>query len=116
MTEKSNNTKLEFCHKGRDICISANAIPAYLAHGWTLGDCLEVNSCRHSSAWTARLDNGNTNKIAVSSFPNPVKNSLNLTFENGLEDGNFEYYIYKLNSELVEKGTIFRIWINIRYY
>jgi hypothetical protein len=50
MTEKSNNTKLEFCHKGRDICISANAIPAYLAHGWTLGDCLEVNSCRHSSA------------------------------------------------------------------
>jgi hypothetical protein len=66
-----NANKVTICHKGKEICVSKNAIPAFLKQGSTLGRCSTIDGVELSAAVTAQ-----TKSIEV--FPNPVQSSFTI--------------------------------------
>ena len=87
----SNNAKVEMCHvppgnpgNAHTICVNANAVPAHLANGSTLGSCAEVGACIAARVFQ---DNYNTTAEELSEkdyifklFPNPTSGALNVEF------------------------------------
>jgi hypothetical protein len=41
----NNNKKVVICHKGHNLSVSANALPAHLRHGDSLGQCSSAAQC-----------------------------------------------------------------------
>ena len=86
----SNNAKVEMCHippgnpgNAHTICVNANAVPAHLANGSTLGSCAETGACI-----AARIFQNSDNtaeetpekEYIFKLFPNPTSGSLNIQF------------------------------------
>ena len=104
----SNVQKVEICHQGNTLCVSANAVAAHLAHGCTLGSCAEANACNNVSSRMAI--NESTSEEAVMSeiklFPNPAKDNLMVTLSNFEEMGSVTYSIVNAIGQVVYTGAI----------
>ncbi|KAA9331801.1 Ig-like domain-containing protein [Adhaeribacter soli] len=90
----NKNDKVLVCHNGQEICISANAVKAHLAHGDYLGSCE-----------TSKKGNGNIRVqggIVLQAMPNPFDQNTTVTFTMP-EAGNYTLEIYDLKGMLVKR-------------
>lgn len=91
------NDKVAVCHKGKTICVSANAVPAHLAHGDQLGDCGGSNA-RMMAQGEAPVE---MNSAQFYNHPSAFSNRTTLAF--ALEnDESFSLAVYNLNGALVK--------------
>ncbi|RYE17857.1 MAG: HYR domain-containing protein, partial [Sphingobacteriales bacterium] len=70
---KDNNPKVIVCHNGHEICISANAVPAHLAHGCIVGPC-------GGNARTVQPQ-PETSRPVLMAYPNPTDGNFTLAVE-----------------------------------
>ena len=127
--DSNGNPKVQVCHKGKSICVSANAVAAHLAHGDYLGDCGEGADCEgeprmqgtqgsevtasscssakgHPSFEIPSLDAFFTEGQQLVDFefisihPNPAQDNINLTVNRGLS-GPTDVIIYNLNGQIM---------------
>ncbi len=72
----AKNNKVIVCHKGKEICVSQNAVQAHLDHGDNVGPC----------AMTASREGVNTETIikqegfTLSNYPNPLKGKTRIQY------------------------------------
>jgi hypothetical protein len=90
--------KVLVCHNGHQICISANAVPAHLAHGCYVGVCDERSS---------KPGNGGPKGKPISSFtvsPNPVSQQQQAKLEFlPLESAAFTVEVFNMQGLSVSK-------------
>jgi hypothetical protein len=94
----NKNDKVLVCHNGHEICISANAVPAHLAHGCSIG------SCSANAGNVARF----ANLATLQAVPNPFSENTVLDFTLA-EGGTYTLEIYDLKGTLIrklEEGTV----------
>lgn len=87
--------KVSVCHNGKTICVSKNAIPAFLKQGGTLGKCTVPKA-------NEALADGDSNKVngkQISLFPNPVTSQFTLS---GLSGDANRVDIYNSSGILVQ--------------
>lgn len=87
----NKNDKVLVCHNGHEICIAANAVPAHLAHGCSLGSC------------SSKTSKGSVPRFAAATLqavPNPFTEVTSLDFTLSA-DGNFTLEIYDLKGMLI---------------
>ena len=72
----NNNNKVIVCHNGNELCISASAVPAHLAHGDILGRCPTVVIRSANNQVTESLD-----KMVVTAYPNPYEQEFKLNIK-----------------------------------
>jgi hypothetical protein len=87
--------KVSICHKGKTICVSKNAIPAFLKQGATLGKCTVPRANEAIGNW----DNNKVNGKQISLFPNPVASQFTLS---GLSGDANRVDIYNSSGSLVQ--------------
>jgi hypothetical protein len=90
------NEKVLVCHKGQEICISANAVQAHLAHGCSIG------SCNTNAANATATDNKVTfgEQAELVAFPNPFSAQVNLEFALDAT-GKFQLELYDMKGSLI---------------
>ena len=104
----SNVQKVEICHKGNTLCVSANAVAAHLAHGCTLGSCAEANACSNLSSRMV-ISESTSDEIVLSEiklFPNPAKDNLQVSISNFDEMGTATFTIVNAIGQEVYTGTL----------
>ena len=72
----NNNNKVIVCHNGHELCISANAVAAHLAHGDILGPCPPGVTRSNNNQETEALD-----KMIVTAYPNPYEQEFKLNIK-----------------------------------
>jgi hypothetical protein len=71
------NKKIPVCHNGNTIYVSINAVPAHLAHGDCIGECLLVKKPERRDIY----DNENQKKPPFTIFPNPASERITIRFD-----------------------------------
>jgi hypothetical protein len=102
----SNVAKVEICHPhAGNICVNADAVPAQLAIGGTLGSCDEVNAC----------SDGGTSAIMIGQNTINEHNSALVEFVMTSEQEEIQvlnkmvetsYILYNMNGQIESKGIL----------
>ena len=107
----SDNQKVQMCHNygannPHTICVSADAVPAHLAHGDALGSCDEVNNCGPVSSGMIIHDGSHLDvqKHDLELFPNPTTDVINIMFDADLES--VSYTIVDALGKTVGSGEV----------
>ena len=76
--------KIQVCHNGNSICVSPNAVPAFLRKGAKLGSC-----------------DGNAEILLeeIAAFPNPVKSETTIGIR-GAKEGKAILWVYDMNGNV----------------
>ncbi|MGI9547261.1 MAG: choice-of-anchor D domain-containing protein [Flavobacteriaceae bacterium] len=90
---RCGNGKVLVCHKDKNtLCISANAVPAHLAHGDTLGSCEGTTG-----------GNKGVNNISLKLYPNPVVTELKLSMTEEKEEvKRLSIQVYDIQGRLIQ--------------
>jgi len=97
------NNKVQLCHRGRTICVSANSVAAHLRHGDTLGSC---------GGGTP------TDAVNVSTYPNPFTNKI-IAKVKTTQKAKVTFRLYNQNGRTVKRtqATVNKkekkIWLNV---
>ncbi len=73
--------KVPLCHNGHTIWVSKNAVPAHLAHGDCLGECLveERGSGKKSATLEAAPAEETFSENSLRIYPNPAREQINVS-------------------------------------
>jgi hypothetical protein len=72
------NDKVIICHKGKEICVSQNAVNAPLSHGDNLGACTQAVTAK--SGVTSEKGKLSSNEISLKAYPNPVVSGAKIQY------------------------------------
>lgn len=104
-----NNNKVKVCHNGNEICISASAVPAHLAHGCSIGECDDRgNNCKPGETETNEevKNESNISELASASikvYPNPSSGAFILELPAGVR--NAHVLIMDIAGRIIENRT-----------
>lgn len=103
-----NAKKVAICHKGKNIVVSKEAVPAHLAHGDYLGRCIETNCHPHKSEKIKQTDNDELVNIS----PNPSIGQISIKV--GTQIGVYnKYEIYDWQGRIVKTASIESEEVNV---
>jgi hypothetical protein len=101
-----NLDKVTVCHippgnptNPQEICVSANAVPAHLAHGDMLGSCSNLPRARKAVPTTAVAE------AAIGIYPNPSRGKFELRLSNQ-SAGTADVTVLNANGTVVEKRSV----------
>jgi hypothetical protein len=93
----NNNPKVIICHNGHEICISANAVPAHLAHGCQIGPCPSSRiAMNDQSGKDIELSTG------LTVYPNPFSSGVYIKVSNKTE-GVVKVVIKDINGKTISE-------------
>jgi len=93
----NNNNKVLICHKGKTLCISANAIPAHLTnHGSDF-----LGNCSSSLSRSANFEG----EFSIAAIPSPFKDDFKLEIINA-SNGPIEISIFDMTGKLLSEQNI----------
>ena len=71
------NDKVIVCHNGQQLCISASAVAAHLAHGDILGPCPTVVT----RSFNQQDESESVSKLFVTAYPNPYEQAFKINIK-----------------------------------
>jgi hypothetical protein len=109
----NKNDKVSVCHAtgsssnpNTQICVSANAVPAQLANGGTLGACTVPVQQAASFVSTAQQGEAITAPAALKAYPNPFGKRTTVSFTSPVSDQNAVLEVY--NSLGTKVATLYK--------
>ncbi|WP_448701387.1 T9SS type A sorting domain-containing protein [Mucilaginibacter sp. AW1-3] len=108
----NKNDKVAVCHAtgssnnpSNQICVSANAVPAQLANGGSLGSCQSFNNTTFATTSTGTIQEATAPLSSLTAYPNPFGRQTTLSFTLPANDTHVTLEIY--NSSGTKLATLF---------
>jgi hypothetical protein len=97
-------TKVVICHKGKDICVSMNAIDAHLAHGDSLGSC--SSKAGNGKGGIEESVEETPTSYDVAFWPNPSNSNFNVKMITPNVTEKVSIEAFDMNGRLVHTNKI----------
>jgi hypothetical protein len=100
-----NNGKVPVCHKGKELCISANALQAHLAHGDVAGPCPPPSARSQDAAASIRQQEDGVPAVKFVVNPNPANGLFTMRLSS-LKAANAEVLVFNSMGVTVERRLV----------